>query len=50
MEKIQLNLCECCALVVANGDDTKCALIVFSDIILVAQTTRCGRSAPDLAD
>lgn len=22
MEKIQLNLCECCALVVANGDDT----------------------------
>ncbi len=22
MEEIQLNLCECCALVVANGDDT----------------------------
>lgn len=24
MEEIQLNLCECCALVVANGDDTTC--------------------------
>lgn len=50
MEEIQLNLCECCALIMANGDDTKCALILFSDIIQVPQTTRCRRSAPDLAD
>lgn len=50
MEEIQLNLCECCALVVANGDATKRALILFSVIIQVPQTTRCRRNAPDLAD
>ena len=50
MEEIQLNMCGCCALIVANGDDTKCALILSSDIIQVPQTTRCRRNAPDLAD